>query len=188
MPTSIDAKDISRMFPYEFYDELNQAISGFALINPAFLSDKVAPLTPDARKTLYGQTRKATGIYEQLTGTNILDVEPFGELLMLEAVCRDEDLHTFVYEPEKRSQIPMSTLAVQLYDSSRQPVFSVNVADESIRFIPEVLYDDPNLLIAAVTFTETGIQVAIFKAPPDIEARYLEVVDAANSPQPETPN
>lgn len=186
MPNSIDAKDVARMFPYEFYDELSQVLRGFALINPAFLSDKVSPLEPDARKKLYEQTRKATGVHEQLMGTNILEVEPFGELLLLEAVCRDEDLRTFVYDQAKRSQIPMSTLAVQLYDSSRQPVFSKDVAAESIRFIPEVLYDDPNLLLGAVTFTEAGIQVAIFKAPPDIEARYLEVIDAANAPQPET--
>lgn len=180
MPERIRQDDVARMFPYRFYDELSAVMKGFTLLNPAFLSDKLLPLDPERREALYYETKKSTGVHEQLMGTNIIDVEPFGELLLLEACCRDEDIHTFVYDKANRSQIPLSTLVVQLYDSSRQPVFSTDVLDETIRFIPEVLYDDPNLFLGAMTFTESGIEVAVFKSPPDIEASYTESVDTSD--------
>lgn len=179
MPERIQQSDIARMFPFAFYDELSEVMHDFTLLNPAFLSNRLVELKLDKtqRETLYHDTKKSTSVHEALMGTNIIEVEPFGELLLLEACCRNEDLNTFVYDKTKRSQIPLSTIVVQLYDSSRQPVFATDVVDETIRFIPEVLYDDPNLLLGALTFTENGIEVAIFRAPPDIEASFTEIID-----------
>jgi hypothetical protein len=175
MPKHIQAKHVNRMFPFEFYEELSENLNAFTLLNPAFFLRDTLGVTPDQRKTLFKQSRENKQMVV-LNQNNLIQVEPFGELLTLEMCCAAQDQDVILKEPEKRSQLPISIIVAQLYDSTGAPVFASDVAEESIEQIPEVLWDDPNLLLGVVSFTEEEPRVAVIKIPERIEKRLFESV------------
>lgn len=175
MPQHIKSEHIDRMFPFEFYEELSEQLKSYTLLNPAFILKDELNATTEQRKKLFDHARKNAplgALYEN----NLLQVEPFGELLLLEVCCPTDKRKTAIHERDKSGQIPLTILVVQLYDSSGSPVFAKDVDEASVAQIPEVLWDDPNLLLGIVSFTETEPQVAIFKMPERIEERIFETV------------
>lgn len=176
MPETIKSEHMNRMFPFEFYDELNEALAGYTLTNPAFLLHKKQALPVETRRKLFAQSRTEE-VLIRLNQNNILEAEPFGELLHLELCTKDEYVDQMLATQTKRSQVPLSILVGQLYDSSGAPVFSKDVTDESIQQIPEILWDDPNLLLGIVEYGETETTVGVIRMPKSIEAKMFEPVD-----------
>ncbi|MGN7309256.1 hypothetical protein ACTHQ2_25260, partial [Bacillus subtilis] len=113
---------------------------------------------------------------EQHNQLNILRIEPLGELLILDMCYANEHADAMLKGGLQRSQVPMSILMVQLYDSSNQPVFASDVSEETIARIPEVLWDDPNLLIAICSVTEEGPKLGILTDPAKIEQDIVNKV------------
>lgn len=179
MPNHIQAEHVNRMFPFEFYEELSEHLNAFTLLNPAFFLRKKLDTTPDQRKVLFDQSRDNEPVIA-LNQNNLIQVEPFGELLTLEMCCAAEEQDVILKEPKKRSQMPISIIVAQLYDSTGAPVFASDVANESIEKIPEVLWDDPNLFLGVVSFTEEEPRVAVIKIPDHIEKRLFESVQDEN--------
>lgn len=175
MPNNIKAEDVNRMFPFDFYNELSEHLKEFTLLNPAFILKDQADCTMDQRKSLFETSRQNTPM-AILNQHNLIDTEPFGELLTLEVCCHTKDKDTVLTQQKKRSQLPLSIIVVQLYDSTGSPVFATDVTKETIEQIPEVLWDDPNLLIAIVSFTQEGSDIAVIKIPKQVEKRLFESV------------
>ena len=173
MPKNINTEHIDRMFPFEFYDELTTQLAGYKIMNPAFFSHEHVQINEKVKRELFENQRKKVGELNQM---NIQSVEPIGELLMLDACYTNDQTEAILKGGLQRSQVPMLILTVQLYDSSNQPVFATDVCEETIARIPEVLWDDPNLLIAIVTLAEEGPNVGILKAPLYIEEHIQQKV------------
>jgi hypothetical protein len=179
MPKHIQEEHVNRMFPFEFYEELSEHLNAFTLLNPAFFLRNKLDTTPDQRKVLFKQSRSNKQMVV-LNQNNLIQVEPFGELLTLEMCCAAQDQDVILKEPEKRSQLPISIIVAQLYDSAGAPVFASDVEEGSIEHIPEVLWDDPNLLLGVVSFTEEEPRVAVINIPERIEKRLFESVQDEN--------
>lgn len=175
MPKHIKAVHVSRMFPFEFYDELSEQLKAFTLLNPAFILRDRLDVTTEQRKTLFEQSRKNKPM-DLLNQNNLLQVEPFGELLALEVCSPAEEKDAVLQGSDNRSQSPLSIIVAQLYDSSGAPVFATDVDERSIAQIPEILWDDPNLLLGIVSFTQEEPRVAVIKIPERIEKQILEPV------------
>lgn len=173
MPEHIQTEHMNRMFPFEFFDEINENIKDYTLTNPAFLAHLKEPLTKDRRAELFGQSR-TEAILAEINRNNILEVEPFGELLHLELCAKTEYADKLMGTATERSQVPISILVGQLYDSAELPVFSKDVTIETIEQIPEVLYDDPNLLLAVVEFGQTETTIGIIQMPGFLEKKLFE--------------
>lgn len=185
MPKQISPEHMNRMFPFEFFDELQPKIKNqFVLYNPLFLIETKAsgiplskpPFEKEKRKEIFEESRKQTkDLHNTLYQHNILDIEPFGELLMIDLCCKREHLDIVLNKRNGiESQLPLCLLAVQLYDSANLPVFASDVTEDTIEKIPEVLWDDPNLLISVLCFEEHGAELAVLKIPEAIESHYLE--------------
>lgn len=181
MPDHIKAEHVSRMFPFEFYEELSENLKAYTLLNPAFILRDRLDVTTEQRKELFEQSQKNQPM-NTLTKNNLIEVEPFGELLTLEVCCPADDKKTVLAGGDKRGQMPLSIVVAQLYDSSGDPVFSKDVTEESIEQIPEVLWDDPNLLLGIVTFTQEEPRVAVIKIPGQIEDRMFESTGDNHTP------
>lgn len=178
MPEMIKSEHMNRMFPFEFYDELSETLTGYTLTNPAFLLHKKQALPIEKRRELFAKTRNEE-VLSALNSQNILDAEPFGELLQLELCTKDEFVDQMINDRVGRSQIPLAILVGQLYDSSGAPVFSKDVTDESIRQIPEVLWDDPNLLLAVIEYGQDATNIGVIRMPKRMESTFFENVEPA---------
>lgn len=175
MPKYIKAEHVNRMFPFEFYDELSEHLKAYTPLNPAFiLQDKLDGKTD--RKSLFEQSRKNKPM-DTLSQNNLIQIEPFGEFLALEVCVPAEDKETTLKERDKRGQLPLSIIVAQLYDSSGAPVFATDVTEETIQQIPEVLWDDPNLLLGVLSFTQEEPRIAVIKIPKRVEDQFFESVD-----------
>lgn len=174
MPKAIGFDQLKRMFPFAFFDELSTQLKEYVLLNPAFiLPRRLAnqPMTPEKRKQMFDVARD-NGAARTLSEHNLLNVEPFGELLMLDVCCPADQ--AVIHTEEERAKVPMSILVCQLYDSSDAPVFATDVTEDSITQIPEILWDDPRLMIGIVTFKTEGASVGVLKIPESIENKVLE--------------
>lgn len=187
MPQNIEPKHVSRMFPFEFYDELSENLNDYVLANPAFMLRDQLNMDTAKRKQLY-ESSQSNDAVATLRQNNIIDVEPFGEMLTLDICYSKKHVQILLNEPDKRSQLPLSILVAQLYDSSNQPVFAHDVSDDTIARIPEVLWDDPNLLLAIIIFGESETQVGVLKIPERIEEKLFETVQDAPSSTPNENN
>lgn len=183
MPKSIATRHMNRMFPFAFFDELSERLKDYTFYNPAFVLHKKMTLPKEKRKELYNAIRKQD-IMQKMNEMNLIEVEPFGEVLTLELCFPTDKIDTVMYDNTNRSQMPLSILVAQLYDSSDQPVFSKDVTEETIERIPEVLWDDPNLMLAIVSFSNedgTGAQIGVIKIPERMEAKFFEKADTTKN-------
>ena len=187
MPKYIPNKDKHRMFPFEFYDEISERLSEFVFINPAFMVD----LPVDERKKIYQDTlervNEAGTPQPSTDNSNIIYVEPVGEVLLLDLMQERELIKDHIANNESWSHLPLTALVAQLYDSSGLPIFSEDVTQETIAQIPEVLWDDPNLLLGILqmgsnqpdgTVSETSF--GILTIPYNI---YLKLFEDVQSPE-----
>lgn len=179
MPANIKTQYMSKMFPFRFFDELSEKMTDFIIQNPVFiLGDRIRG-TEKQREQYYHQSRKPD-VINTMNAQNIIEVEPFGEVLILDVCIKKDDLPILENEPKKAKLLPLSMLVVQYYDSADMPVFSKDVTEDTIKAIPEILWDDPRLMIAVVTIGRTHEQdsnVAVIKIPDTIENKILEPIE-----------
>lgn len=175
MIKSIETPHMNRLFPFEFFDELDQQLSDYIIYNLAFIVNKKQPLSKEKRKKLYkkSEDRESLTILHQ---NNIIEIEPYGEILILDN-CVEKEYIDRIIKGEERSQIPMSILICQLYDKNDKPVFSKHTNEKTIQNIPEILWDDPQLMLSVITLSDCDDPtMAILKIPPSIEAKLFEKV------------
>lgn len=185
MPHSITTNHMNRIFPFEFFYELSEKIKNeYILNNPAFLPKNKLELTKEKQKEIWDKSRNEE-LIKTLHGQNILELDPFGEVLLLDLCCGVKDVSTLIGDSTesddnkaKKSQVPLSILICQLYDNNNLPIFAKDVQEKTISQIPEVLYDDPNLMISVISFdNENGeAQTGIISIPKEIEKKIFEDV------------
>lgn len=167
------------MFPFEFYDELTNGLTSHTINNPAFIHKFIdSNISTEKRKEQYQEHLEDVNSLMQTVATmNIVNIEPFGEVLLLNSISDKDQILKSVNDKTGRSQISLLFLIVQLYDSSDLPVFSNDVSDDTISKIPEVLIDDPNLLIGIVELGDTQTTAQVLKIPDRIKDKMLVDID-----------
>lgn len=179
MVNNISLENIERMFPFEFFMELAPNLPEYVFMNPGLLmhKDLDIKISKKKRKHLFEAARQSTHM-QTLQKNNIQPAEPLGEVLYLELVATsDEFIESRQKTDVEKSQTPMSILIAQLYDSEGLPVFSKDVTENTIKKIPEVLYDDPNLMLGVLTFAEDGPKLGVLTIPERVEKKLFEAVN-----------
>lgn len=186
----IPARHIKRMFPFEFYYELSEKWKQWLPASAAFSANVLmeaegkTPITKEEQKLVFEDELKTKfSSFEALYKNNLIDAQPY-PLLMLEPYVNKEEIILKKKIPE------LDFLVVQYFDSKQQPVFSKDVKIESIRQIPEILFDDPNLLIGLMMTHQSStsedsdlhseenvMTTAIIKAPKFIEEQWTEKIE-----------
>lgn len=179
MVKSITLENLKRMFPFEFFMELAPNLPEYVFMNPGLImhKDLKINISEKERRQLFEAARISTHM-QALQKNNIQPAEPLGDVLYLELVATsDEFIESRQKTDVEKSQAPMSILIAQLYDSADLPVFSDDVSESTIQKIPEILYDDPNLMLGVLTFAEDGPKLGILKIPERIEKKLIEPVE-----------
>lgn len=164
-------RHLKRMFPYMFFNELYGHLTDYTPENAVFLlrgtphesklDDNLEKQFEEIRKELLGdKTLEQNNIYE-------LDQ---GEFLIVDTYIKRSDIPQAIQQSES---VPRYILLAQLFDSAEQPVFSKNTSLETIRKIPEVLWDDPNLALLLLPITadtkegdlNEAIELLVIKGP-----------------------
>lgn len=183
MPNPIKKEHMDRMFPFAFFDEFSERFNqtDYVLTTPAFMAHHLKPMDRESRKQLFETSHMRAG---DVTPThNVLEVDQFGEVLLLDMCYRKSDIPNFL-DKTKRSQAPLALLVCQLFDSSDQPVFAKDVTESTIARIPEVLHDDPNLFIGVIDFSGGETHIAVLQIPERIEQKMFEPVEGSDSDAP----
>lgn len=201
MPKSITSKQLNQLFPFEFLFDLNIAFINedveymFILpsFNDAWQREEVGRLytTAEMYKDYHmriadNETYYAVGDDPENKGPNILDVHPLGEMVLLEPVqkvIRDGAQRDVDAQTEEHINI----VCVQIYNEQNEPVLSSDVSEETINALPAMKWDDDNLAIAILHFSETeelpdneGASLQILKLPERIAEKWFE--NAVNEP------
>ncbi len=172
----IPLRNVNRMFPFEFYKELNSEFKEWIPQNPAFtleLTTILKNLKSFDQKDVYYKTKKASkDLLKTLEQQNIIEFDAF-PVLLLDSYVQASNVNPNTGDLNKNTK--SAYLFVQYFDSSSQPIFAKDVKLESIRKIPEILYDDPNLLIGLFIQGESendGYELAIIKGPDNILSKF----------------
>lgn len=186
MPNAIPDRHIRRMFPFAFFNEIIDAGFDYYPFGQAFLakaigSTNIAKLEEIYTAELENETIKS--VRKSIARANVTNAgDVFDEpLLLLTPVYDREELAVLhLAQPGLTKQ---HILAVQYYDVNHKPVFTKETPIEIIRQIPELLWDDPNMLIVRLDLNNVASdegQAAVLKMPKFLEDKYLESEDHAH--------
>lgn len=175
----IPNRHIKRMFPYEFFKELHVVLTGYSPENVVFaLQDtEYEHLLDDNKRQQFNDVRAEMLGDKTLEENNIYQLDQ-GEFLIIDNYIRREDREKFI----KKQPVDQFVLLGQLYDKNEEPVFSKEGSLKTVRQIPEVLWDDPNLALVLMqvssandqdTYEET-VDLGIIKGPDHFIKRFVE--------------
>lgn len=184
MPNAIPDRHIRRIFPFAFFNEIIDAGFDYYPFSQAFLAKAAGSTNVDKLEEIYTAEleneaiKNARKAIARANITNAGDV--FNEpLLLLTPIYNKDQLATLhLGQPNLTEQ---HILAVQYYDVNHKPVFTKETPIEIIRQIPELLWDDPNMLIVRLDLNSASSdegQAAVLKIPKFLEDKYLESEDA----------
>lgn len=171
----VPIRHVNRMFPFEFFQELNEKWDQWVPENPAFTIPYTTSfkfLKEFDKKAIFTEIRKKPKVKmlrEIIAQKNIINLDLF-PVLMIEPYVKKELIDTHTGKVTGQSS---DFLVVQYFDSDNLPIFANDVALKSIRPIPEILFDDPNLFIGITTFSEEDgdTQIAVLKAPEFLDSK-----------------
>lgn len=193
MPKFIPVRNVDRMFPFEFYEELREVFDEFIPWSAVFTmmysiyKDTAEPLkTVESRKAFYKQERKDTINLRRIHAEqNLIDLDITPVLVISPLVEKDDidpqtgkqKISTSAMDGIDPDTLEQShLLCVQYFDSNEDPVFCEDISLDTIHKIPEILWDDPNLLIGVLSFLDEGSEFMIVKAP----EFFKKLVDSAD--------
>lgn len=160
MPISIPLRHIDRMFPYEFYAELYEALDEYVPLIPTFTLKTINGSIPNEKNLFEKEHEEMKPMFKDLSKNNIISITPELQVLIIMPVIA-KVLIQYQQEP-----LEQAYMFVQYYDKEQQPLFTQEQNIELIRQIPEILWDDPNLLIGIYDGNQNlDGQVSIYKAP-----------------------
>ena len=172
MPISIPLRHIDRMFPYEFYTELYAEIDLYVPFLETFVLKTVNGSIPNEKELYEKEREELRPMFKDLSNNNIIHLTPNLQVLLNMPVIAS------VFAQDDLLPLEQAYMFVQYYDKEQQPIFTQEQNIELIRKIPEILWDDPNLLIGIYDPNlDPDDQVLLFKAPQFvIEQLYEEDV------------
>lgn len=183
-PTRVPFDIIERLFPFSFFEEVH-----------ALMNERIANATPDtrtiepefrlanpiwllferkaARADMFARQRDArrADIEPALFLNQIVSVEPFGDLLILELCIRSDATDDFK-DPLKRSQLPLAFLAVQYYDADGAPYLT----HDRLATLPAG-FEAEQLGLFVVEMNAHAPLVSVLTAPDIMYDRWSEDVD-----------
>lgn len=172
MPISIPLRHIDRMFPYEFYTELYAEIDLYVPFLETFVLKTINGSIPNEKELYEKEREELRPMFKDLSNNNIIHLTPNLQVLLNMPVIAS------VFAQDDLLPLEQAYMFVQYYDKEQQPIFTQEQNIELIRKIPEILWDDPNLLIGIYDPNlDPDDQVLLFKAPQFvIEQLYEEDV------------
>lgn len=186
MPNSIPDRHIKRIFPFAFFNELIDAGFDYYPFSQAFIAKAIGSTNIKELETIYKaelENKAVKNARKAVARANVTQAgDVFNEpLLLIASIFSKEELATLhLGQPELVNQ---HILAVQYYDTNHKPIFTKEMPIEVIRQIPELLWDDPNMLIVRLDLnsasSEEG-QAAVLKMPKFLENTYLESEETPN--------
>lgn len=160
MPISIPLRHIDRMFPYEFYAELYEEIDLYVPFLETFALKTINGSIPNEKELYEKEREELKPMFKDLSSNNIIHLAPNLQVLLNMPVI------TNVFIQDDLLPLEQAYMFVQYYDNNQQPIFTQEQNIELIRQIPEILWDDPNLLIGIYDPNlDAEDQVWLFKAP-----------------------
>lgn len=167
MPISIPTRHTKRMFPYEFFDELYAEYNDYVPMLPSFTKRALDIAVSDPKEEYLTDIEHYKDTLKPLSAHNLLHTElGFPVMALLPFVAKNKILD--MSDPTRR----IGLFVVQLFDTNHNPVFTEDLTLESCRIIPELLYDDPNLLYG-ILFMDTG-ELEVLKTPSYLVDKFLE--------------
>lgn len=160
MPISIPLRHINRMFPYEFYSELYEALDDYVPLLDTFTLKTINGSVPNEKELYMKEREELKPTFKQLSNNNVIHITSELQALIIMPVIAK------VLVQYQQAPLEQAYMFVQYYDKLQQPVFTQEQNIELIRQIPEILWDDPNLLIGIYDPNlDAEDQVWLFKAP-----------------------
>lgn len=183
-PTRLPFDLVERLFPFSFFEEVHALLDAriaaatpdtqtdepeFRLANPIWLFSK----SPRSRAEAFANQRN---IIRQKGEDfpflhQIVTIEPFGDLLILE-LCIRADAEKDFTDPLKRSQLPLAFLAAQYYDTDGAAILTTDrLTDLPAELAPE------QLGLFVVEMNATAPLVSVLTAPENMYDQWSERVD-----------
>lgn len=160
MPISIPLRHIDRMFPYEFYAELYEALDDYVPLLDTFTLKTINGSVPNEKKLYTKERTELKPTFKQLSNNNVIHITSELQALIIMPVIAKILVHY------QQAPLEQAYMFVQYYDKLQQPLFTQEQGIQLIRQIPEILWDDPNLLIGIYDPNlDPEDQVLLFKAP-----------------------
>lgn len=160
MPISIPLRHIDRMFPYEFYAELYEEIDLYVPFLETFALKTINGSIPNEKELYEKEREELKPMFKDLSSNNIIHLAPSLQVLLNMPVIAN------VFIQDDLLPLEQAYMFVQYYDNNQQPIFTQEQNIELIRQIPEILWDDPNLLIGIYDPNlDAEDQVWLFKTP-----------------------
>lgn len=160
MPISIPLRHIDRMFPYEFYAELYEALDDYVPLLDTFTLKTINGSVPNEKELYKKERMELKPTFKQLSNNNVIHITSELQALIIMPVIAKILVHY------QQAPLEQAYMFVQYYDKLQQPIFTQEQDIQLIRQIPEILWDDPNLLIGIYDPNQSDEgEVLIFKAP-----------------------
>ena len=160
MPISIPLRHIDRMFPYEFYAELYEALDDYVPLLDTFTLKTINGSVPNEKELYEKEREELRPMFKDLSNNNIIHLTSDLQVLLNMPVIAS------VFAQDDLLPLEQAYMFVQYYDKEQQPLFTQEQNIGLIRQIPEILWDDPNLLIGIYDPNlDPEDQVLLFKAP-----------------------
>lgn len=160
MPISIPLRHIDRMFPYEFYAELYEALDDYVPFLETFVLKTINGSVPNEKELYEKEREELRPMFKDLSNNNIIHLTSDLQVLLNMPVIAS------VFAQDDLLPLEQAYMFVQYYDKEQQPLFTQEQNIGLIRQIPEILWDDPNLLIGIYDPNlDPEDQVLLFKAP-----------------------
>lgn len=160
MPISIPLRHIDRMFPYEFYAELYEALDLYVPFLETFVLKTINGSVPNEKELYEKEREELRPMFKDLSNNNIIHLTSDLQVLLNMPVIAS------VFAQDDLLPLEQAYMFVQYYDKEQQPLFTQEQNIGLIRQIPEILWDDPNLLIGIYDPNlDPEDQVLLFKAP-----------------------
>lgn len=158
MPISIPLRHIDRMFPYEFYAELFESFNEYVPSMNTFSLKSIKGSVPNEKEIYYKERESLKDMFKKLSNHNVIHITPNLQVLINMPVTAKILL--------QNPPLEQAYMFVQYYGTIKQPLLTQEQDLNIVRQIPEILWDDPNLLIGIYDPNQQPEgQVSIIKAP-----------------------
>lgn len=177
---------LERLFPYDVLKSTHELMMRrfeqdgstadmpeYRFANPIWLFDH----DERERKKLFANFRKSVArgkeFFPQMN--EILDIEPFGEMVILD-LAFDAARYDDFLDPQKRVGVPLALIAGQYYDENGEPQLKSGMTATEFA---QVDRNDARLALVALEFTEVEPRASVLQVPDDMLDRWTEVGETA---------
>lgn len=181
--TQISFGALERLFPYEVLakthelmmhritEHADEDITEYRFANPIWLFDH----DEKERQKLFAKFRKSVArgqaFFPQMH--HIIEVEPFGDVLILDLAFDASQYETFL-DAKRRVGVPLAFIGAQYYAEDGTPQLRSGMTATDFA---QVERDEDRLVLVAIEFTEQHPVTSVIKTPPDMLDRWSVAKD-----------